>query len=317
MSENNSKYNLPPDKEEKIEKVKRLEWWSIFFLFTIILALGFTMGSSQAMKAMWLEDFLSLVPTCSVLIGIYFRSKPPDEKFPYGYRRAVQICFLAGSVALFGFGLYILIDSIYKLLTAHHPTIATIEIFGSRVWLGWLMIAALIYSVIPPFVLGRMKLPLAKELHDKTLQTDATIDKGDWLAGIAGVLGILGIAYGYWWADGLAGGIISFEIVKDGFGSLRNSVEQLMNMRPTDVENKEKDPVYDRVREEINKLDWVKQSQIRLREDGDVISGEALVVPRDENNLMEKLGQAGESVKSLDWRIYDFNIVPVSSLDKG
>ena len=49
------------------------------------------------------------------------------------------------------------------------------------------MIAALVYSVIPPFVLGRMKLPLAAELHDKTLQTDANLNKGDWLTGIAGI----------------------------------------------------------------------------------------------------------------------------------
>jgi hypothetical protein len=53
------------------------------------------------------------------------------------------------------------------------------------VWLGWLMIAALVYSGIPPFILGRMKLPLARELHEKALQTDADINKGDWLAGLA------------------------------------------------------------------------------------------------------------------------------------
>ncbi|HEY0458444.1 MAG TPA: cation diffusion facilitator family transporter [Pyrinomonadaceae bacterium] len=315
MSENQNEYNLPDDKADALERARRLEYWSLFFLFTIIVALGLTMGASQAMKAMWAEDFLSLVPTSAVLIGIHFRRKKPDAQFPYGYRRAVQICFLAGAIALFGFGVYILIDSILKLIMAHHPTIQTIELFGTRVWLGWLMIGALVYSIFPPLILGRMKLPLAAELHDKTLQTDATIDKGDWLAGLAGIAGILGIAYGFWWADAVAGGIISVEIVKDGYGALKNSVQQLMNMRPTDVENKEKDPIFDKVQAEIENLEWVKDARIRLREDGDVIAGEAFVVPTDERDLMEKLGQAGERVKALDWRIYDFNIVPVSSLD--
>jgi cation diffusion facilitator family transporter len=315
MSENQNEYNLPDDKADALERARRLEYWSLFFLFTIIVALGLTMGASQAMKAMWTEDFLSLVPTSAVLIGIHFRRKKPDAQFPYGYRRAVQICFLAGAIALFGFGVYILIDSVLKLIMAHHPTIQTIELFGTRVWLGWLMIAALVYSIFPPLILGRMKLPLATELHDKTLQTDATIDKGDWLAGLAGIAGILGIAYGFWWADAVAGGIISVEIVKDGYGALKNSVQQLMNMRPTDVENKEKDPIFDKVQAEIENLEWVKDARIRLREDGDVIAGEAFVVPTDEQNLLEKLGQAGERVKALDWRIYDFNIVPVSTLD--
>lgn len=315
MSTSWSDFHMPPEKEDAFRRAKRIEWASIFFLASIILVLGLTMGASQAMKAMWIEDTLSLIPSSAFLIGAYFRSKPPDDRFPYGYRRAVLIAFLSGSLALFGFGLYILIESVFKLVAAEHPTIQTVEIFGQRVWLGWLMIAALIYSVIPPFVLGRMKYPLARELHDKALQTSATIDKGDWLAGIAGILGILGIAYGYWWADSVAAGFISLEIVKDGFSSLRNSVAQLMNKRPSDVENKQKDPIPDKVQQELEKLDWVAQARVRLREDGDTLTGEAFVVPRDEGNLLDKLKQAADLAHSLDWRLHDVNIVPVRSLE--
>jgi divalent metal cation (Fe/Co/Zn/Cd) transporter len=183
------------------------------------------------------------------------------------------------------------------------------------VWLGWLMIAALVYSVIPPLVLGRMKLPLARDLHEKALQTDADINKGDWLSGLAGVLGIFGIAYGYWWADSVAAGIISFEIIRDGYGDLRNSVEQLMNRRPTDIEGKQDDPVPDKVRQELERLDWVEKARVRLREDGDVLTGEAFVVPRDETNLLDRLKQASDLAHSLDWRLYDINIVPVRSIE--
>jgi cation diffusion facilitator family transporter len=315
MSGGGADFDMPPDKEAALKRAQRIEWWSIFFLLTIILAVGFTMGMSQAMKAMWVEDTVSLIPSSAFLIGTYYRRKQPDDRFPYGYRRAILIAFLAGSVALFGFGLYILGDSVYKLIVAEHPTIQTIELFGHRVWLGWLMIAALIYSVIPPFVLGRMKLPLARELHDKALQTSATIDKGDWLAGLAGVAGIIGIAYGYWWADSVAAAFISFEIVKDGFSSLSNSVAQLMNKRPSDVESKEKDPTVDKVRQELEGLDWVANARVRLREDGDVLTGEAFVVPRDESNLLDKLKQATDLAHSIDWRLHDVNIVPVRSLE--
>ena len=107
-----------------------------------------------------------------------------------------------------------------------------------------------------------MKLPLARELHDKALQTDADMNKGDWLTGIAGILGILGIAYGFWWADSIAAGIISIEIIKDGYENLTNSVSQLMNKRPSNVESKENDPINDKVQKEIEKFDWVKQSRV-------------------------------------------------------
>ena len=68
--------------------------------------------------------------------------------------------------------------------------------------------------------------------------------------------GILGIAYGRWWA-------------------LRNSVAQLMNKRPSDVENQEKDPVIDKVQETLEGFDWVARAKVRLREDRDVLTGEA------------------------------------------
>jgi len=308
-------FNLPPDKQDALRRARRDEWLSIFFLFTIIAVVGAAMGASQAMKAMWVEDMVSLIPTSAFLIGSYFRRKAPDDEYPYGYRRAILIAYLAGSVALFGFGLWIFGDSVYKLVMAEHPTIQTISLFGRRVWLGWLMIAALAYSVIPPFILGRMKLWLARELYDKALHTDAKIDKGDWLAGLAGIAGILGIAYGYWWADSVAAAFISGEIVKDGFTSLRNSVAQLMNKRPTDVTGKEKDPVVDRVCEELEKLAWVVRARVRLREDGDVLTGEVFVVPRDDSQLLDKLEQATDRAHAVDWRLHDVNVVAIRSLD--
>src|SRR5947209_953926 len=189
-------FELPSDNKEKLQRAKRLEWITILFMLTIIAAISLTMGASQTMKAMWTEDVLSLIPPIAFLIGTRYMKKPPDEHFPYGYRRAVMIAFLAAAVALLGFGLYIFIDSVVKFIEAEHPTIQTVELFGQRVWLGWLMIAALLYSVIPPLILGHLKLPLARELHEKALMTDANINKGDWLSGLAGVLGILGIAYG-------------------------------------------------------------------------------------------------------------------------
>jgi cation diffusion facilitator family transporter len=308
-------YEPPPDKKEKLDRAKRLEWITILFLLTIIAVMSLTMGASQTMKAMWTEDVLSLIPPVAFLVGTRYFGKPPDEQFPYGYRRAVMIAFLAAAVALLGFGLYIFVDSVIKLVMAEAPSIQTVGIFGRRVWLGWLMIAALVYSVVPPFILGRMKLPLARELHEKALQTDANVNKGDWLSGLAGVLGILGIAYGYWWADSAAAGFISIEIIRDGVGDLRNSVAQLMNKRPSDVESKEADRTPDKVQEELERLDWVERARVRLREDGDVLTGEVFIVPREENDLLARLKQASDLAHSVDWRLHDINVVPVRSIE--
>src|SRR4051812_22892478 len=108
--------HLPPDKEQLVEKAKRLESWSLASQISILIVLGLVMGTSQAMKAMWLEDILSIVPTTAVLIGIYVSKWQPDENFNYGYRRSVQIGCLAGAVALLGFGVFLFGDSLLKLV---------------------------------------------------------------------------------------------------------------------------------------------------------------------------------------------------------
>ena len=252
---------------------------------------------------------------CAFLIGRRFSDKLPDRQFLYGYRRTVTVAFLTAATALLGLGLYILIDSAAKLAFAEAPTIQTVELWGHRVWLGWLMIAALVYSIIPPLILGRMKLPLAVELHDKALQTDANINKGDWLAGLAGIFGILGIAYGYWWSDSVAAILISGEILRDGFSDMRNSIAQLMNRTPTSVDGEEDDPVPAKIEEELRRLSWVKEARTRLREDGDVLTGEVFVVPRDEQGLLDRLQQATDVANSVDWRVFDVNVVPVRSLE--
>jgi cation diffusion facilitator family transporter len=273
-------YQLPEDKQKKLERAKRLEWLTIFFMITIVTVMYLAMGSSQAMKAAWAEDLLSLVPPIAFLITAHFRQKPPNEKFPYGYHRTVSIAFLCAAIALATFGSFLFYDSISKLIKMEHPTIGMIELFGRQIWMGWIMMAALIYSAIPPLILGRMKLPLSTELHEKTLYTDAVMNKDDWLTALAGVVGIFGIGLGWWWADGVAAGIISFEVMKDGFGHLKEVIEDLIDKYPTKVGHDDKDMLPEQLQYRLQQLNWVADADVRLREEGDVLTVKSTSSPK-------------------------------------
>lgn len=310
-----SPYHYPEDKKRKIEKAMKLEWWTVFFLLTIIGVMYFAMGSSQAMKTAWAEDILGLVPPVAFLITLHVRLKSPTEKFPYGYQRAATIAFLCAATALAIFGTYLLYESVKNLVNMEHPTIGMMTIFGQQVWMGWIMMAALAYSAIPPFVLGRMKLPLATELSDKTLYTDATMLKDDWLTALAGIIGITGIGFGWWWADSIAAGIIAFEVVKDGFTHLKEVISDLMNQRPTTVEAQNPDHLPEQLRRRLQELDWVAAADVRLRQEGDLLSGEAFLVPRNDNHLLDHLQEASDAIKACHWRFYDVTVVPLKSLE--
>ena len=88
-----------------------------------------------------------------------------------------------------------------------------------------------------------------------------------------------------------------------------------MNRTPTSVDGKEDDPVPAKIEEELQRLRWVQKARARLREDGDVLTGEVFIVPKEEQGLLDRLQQAADVAHGVDWRVYDVNVVPVRSLE--
>ena len=310
------KFTFPEEKRGKENKARRLEYWTIFFLLTIVVVMYYTMGSSQAMKTAWIEDVLSLIPPIAFLIASHQRGKGPDDRYPYGRERVMALSFAGAAVALTILALYMLYDSAMGLLTTHHPTIGHRTIFGIRMWSGWFMIIALVYSAIPPLVLGRMKLPLARDLHEKTLKADADMNRADWMTAAAAVLGILGIGIGWWWADSVAALIISLDVLKDGLTNTAAVFSDLMNKRPTTGDGSPDDEVVDESVRALKTLDWVRDADVRLHEEGAVIAGEAFVVPAGQSVTLEQLQEAAAVVHAVDWKIYDVVVTAVPSVER-
>jgi cation diffusion facilitator family transporter len=308
-------FELPPDKEEKNQRATRLEWWTIVSMIVVTVVMYLVMGNSQAMKAAWVEDLLSLVPPIAFLVASRYRNRDPNEQFPYGRHRSISIAFLCAAVALTAMGLYIVYDSTSKLVKMEHPSIGLMEWYGRQFWMGWMMIAVLTASAIPPVLLGRMKLPLAKELHDKALHADADMNKADWLTALAGVAGVAGIGVGWWWADAVAALFISIEVTRDGLKNLKRVIADLMDRRPMTVDGEVSESPQ-RLRERIRSLDWVADADVRLREEGHVFAGEVYVVPKSVTpDLLERIEEIPDIANETDWRIHEVVVMPVKSLD--
>jgi divalent metal cation (Fe/Co/Zn/Cd) transporter len=266
------------------------------------------------MKAVWLEDLVSLVPPAAFIVGDHFRRKRSRPEFPYGYHAAMGIAYFAGSLALALMGLLIFLDSALKLIALEHPPIGVVELFGESVWLGWLMLPALVWSAIPAALIGRRKIELAKELHDKSLFADAEMNKADWLTAAAGIVGVLGIGLGLWWTDATAAIFISVEVIRDGARNTKAAVSDLMARRPRTVDDRAVEPIAARMENELRSLDWVQDAHVRLRSAGHVCIGDAEVVPKDERGLVDKIDQATRHLLDLDWRLHEISIVPVRQL---
>jgi divalent metal cation (Fe/Co/Zn/Cd) transporter len=222
----------PLEIRQDIARARKLEWWNIGWSISIVVAMGLAMGSSQAMKTAWVEDMLALVPPVVFLLATHWEGKSADGRFHYGYDRVNSLGFLVAAVALAAVGGFLLKDATTALLTQEHVTVGTVRIWGRDVWLGWFMLAAQFYAIIPPVIIGHKELPLAKRLKDKLLHTDALMNKANWQTGVAGFVGVAGLGMGYWWADSAAAIIISASVIWDGWKAMKIATAELVDGVP-------------------------------------------------------------------------------------
>lgn len=299
---------LPPELQQDYRKAVFYVWLTIAYQIVTIILFYLVLGSSQAMKAVWIEDIISLAPPVAILIALRLRNKAPNKYFPYGYHQAVTIAYLCAAISVLAVGGYLFVDSAVKLVSAEHPTIGTVTWFGDPMWLGWPMLAVLFISAVPAMIIGRVKLPLAEKLHDKPIYADALMNKAQWMTGLAGMAGVAGIGYGYWWADSVAAIIIALDIMKDGLTNTRASVSDLMFSMPKTVGRDEYDSLPKRIVHALKQKAWVEEAEVRLREHGQVFFGEIFLVPVDEQQPFERTTAALECVHELDWRIQEVTI---------
>jgi cation diffusion facilitator family transporter len=309
------RFEFPSEQREARQRTIRLCQLSCVLLLSGAVLLFMTVGGSQAMKTAWITDLLTILPPLSLLVAMRYEQRPPTKRFPYGYMRATSVAYLVTASTLSLMGLFLFFDSGLKLVHREHPAIGSMSLFGREFWAGWAMIAALTYSMSIGIMLGRLKVPVAKTLHSKALSADAKSNSAEWMSEGAAVIGLTLVAFGFWWGDALSALFISFEVIRDGWFSVRLVLGDLMDEAPTTREDDELEKLPERLRRAAEEIDWVDRAAVRLREHGHAVTGEVFLVPRDGvNDLVSRLGPAGERLRSMDWRLHDFSVVLVPEL---
>lgn len=305
---------LPPDEQQARRRAVRLAWLTIAFLVTAVTLVYLVMGSSQAMKAAWAEDLLSFIPPVAFLVALRITGRVPSERHPYGYHRSVGVGHLVAATALLTMGAFLVFDSVSGLLAGEHPPVGLIVVLGHEVWAGWLMVVVLAYTCVPAVLLGRAKMPVAEQLHDRVLHADADMNKADWMTAVGGIVGVLGIGVGLWWLDSVAALFISGSILHDGVRNLRVAVAALMDARATTVDGSAPHPLDERIDRTLRALPWVASAASRVRDEGHVFHVESFVVGRDGMPTHAQLEAARQAVTDLDWKVQDLVVVPVEEL---
>lgn len=306
---------LPEAQASALARARKVEWATIAFLAVAVAAVYAVMGNSQAMKAAWLEDCLSFAPPIAFLVASRIVRAAPSPRFPYGLHRATGVSHLVAGVALLAMGLFLIYDSGSGLIRAEHPPIGSLQVAGETVWLGWFMMGVMALTIPLPIYFGRVKMKLAEELHDKVLYADADMNKADWMTAVGSIVGVAGIGLGIWWLDAAAALFISASILWDGVKNVRDAVLDLIDARATTFDNKNPHPLTRNISEHLETFPWIERAATRVRDEGHVFHVEAFIVPALGAELtVGALENARDSCRSVDWKIDDIVIVPVSEV---
>jgi cation diffusion facilitator family transporter len=267
------------------------------------------------MKAAWIEDLLSFIPPIAFLVAIRVNRRRPTRSHPYGYHRSVGVGHLVSAVALTTMGTYLIIDSGIGLVSVEHPTIGTVVLGGQTIWLGWLMIGVMAAIALPPVFIGRIKMKLARELHNKVLYADADMNKADWMTAVGSIVGVAGIGVGLWWLDATAAIFIAGSILYDGVRNMRAAILDLMDERATTFDDKKPHPVSGEVEKYLRSLSWVEDAGCRVRDEGHVFHIEAFVVPANgQMPSLDVLESVRQECVDIDWKVQDIVVVLVPEL---
>jgi len=306
---------LPDEQREILRKAIRLERITIGCLVVTVSLVAVVAGQSQAMKAAWLEDMMSLLPPIAFLVATRRIRHAPDRDYPYGHHRSIGVAHMVAAVALLAMGTFLVVDSTMTLVKVERPPVGLTVLFGHGIWAGWLMIAVMVVTSIAPVVLGRMKMKLAEPLHDKVLFADADMNKADWTSALATIIGILGIGIGLWWADSAAAILVSVSILHDGVKNLRAAIRGLTDARARTFDEKEPHPLTVEVEKTARQAPWVADAVGRVRDEGHVFHVEMFVVPVSGAEVTGKMCEdLRATLRDADWKIHDVVIAPVASI---
>ncbi len=306
---------LPDELEPSMRRGRVLAFAMIGYLVVDAVVLYLLMGGSQSATALIVEDALELVPPILFLTAARIRDRPASARYPYGFHRVATLGFFGSALALLAFGLVILGLAAWSLFRLDRPTIGSLEVFGTVVWRGWLVLGWLVLGVTIPIVLGRMMRGPARRINNNILHATGRMLSADWQSTAAAFVGVLGVAIGLWWADAGAAALIAFGVIVDGVRNTRQAAAELVDRMPTRLGSNETVGVVTDIERLVERCGWIDDAEVRLREHGQVYFGEVIAEVGDRRVDPRLLRELNEEVTDLDWRLQEVLIVPVMSVD--
>ena len=169
-------------------------------LFVLKISVGL-MSGSLALIADGVHSFSDMATDLTVLLGIHFGSKEPDQSHPYGHGRVET--FSAGFIALF----LLLVGSTMIYYAAMDIAKGSVKSLHTAVF----VVAAV--SIVVKETLYRATRAVAVKSHSSALYANAWHQRSDALSSVAVLIGFVSLKFGFGYGDRIAAVAVGIMII--------------------------------------------------------------------------------------------------------
>jgi cation diffusion facilitator family transporter len=180
------------------------------------LALALFTGS-VALLGDALHNLADVSTSAVMFLGFRISKRPPSRAYPYGYERAEDLAGLGIALVIWASAVFAAYES-YEKLISHAGT--------AHVGVG--VVAALI-GMVGNFAVSRYKAHVARKIQSVTMAAEAKHSWLDMISSLGALIGLVGVAFGYRWADPLAGCAVTLFICHVGYEVTQEVVHHLMD----------------------------------------------------------------------------------------
>jgi len=191
-------------------------------LFALKFAVGMISGSISVLSDAFnnLSDSASCVVT---LIGCRLAAKPADKDHPFGHGRAEYLTTLVIAVIIILVG--------FELLRSSAEKTASPDEVKFSIW----ALVSLFISIGVKLWMSFFNTRLGKKINSPVMMATAEDSRSDVAATSAAVIGLTASLFTALPVDGVMGIVVSAFIIREGFGIVKDTVDDLMG-KPADTE---------------------------------------------------------------------------------
>ncbi len=189
-------------------------------LITIIKLVYGIISGSVSLLADAIHSLSDVLSSVIVIFTFKFSTKGADAEHPFGHGRIENIASIIIATLLMVVGVEFLIDSVQRIM---QPKAIEIDKWG------FILITLTIFF---KEFLARLAIYLGKLIDSSPLIAEGHHHRSDALSTIIVVIGFIGNNYGFVYADGIAGALVSLFIFHTAWDLIKDSSQVLIGKKP-------------------------------------------------------------------------------------